>query len=104
MTPETLLFSSFTPMAVMALVTYLCRVSGYAFMGFVPLTPRVRRGLAALPGCIVVATVLPIADRIGPVAFIALAASLAVMAWRRSEILALAVGLGVVTALRTWGL
>lgn len=103
MTAEALLFGSFTAMAVMTVVTYLCRLSGYALMGFVPLTPRVRRGLAALPGCIVVATVLPIAERIGPVAFVALAASLAVMAWRRSEILALATGLGVVTALRASG-
>jgi uncharacterized membrane protein len=103
MTPDTLLFGSFAAMAVMTIVTYLCRISGVALMGFVPLTPRVRRGLAALPGCIVVATVLPIADRIGPVAFLTLAASLAVMAWRRSEILALATGLCVVSALRAWG-
>ena len=104
MTTDTLLFGSFAAMLVMALVTYLCRVSGYALMGYVPLTPRVRRGLAALPGCIVVATVLPVADRIGPVAFVALGASLAVMAKTRSEILALATGLGVVTALRGFGL
>ena len=29
----------------MALATYLCRISGVVLMGFVPLTPRVRRGL-----------------------------------------------------------
>eukprot|EP01042_Synura_sphagnicola_P028364 gene28364-36595_t len=50
----------------MALATYLCRISGVVLMSFVPLTPRVRRGLAALPGSIVGAAVLPLSARPGP--------------------------------------
>ncbi len=89
--------------AAMALATYLCRISGVALMGLVPLTPRVRRGLAALPGSIVVATVLPLIERTGPAAGLALAASLAMMLWRRNEILSLATGLAVVTVARASG-
>jgi uncharacterized membrane protein len=90
--------------AGMALATYLCRISGVALMGLVPLTPRVRRGLAALPGSIVVATVLPLIERTGLAAGLALAASLGMMLWRRNEILALAAGLAVVTVARASGL
>ena len=56
----------------MALATYLCRISGVVLMSFIPLTPRVRRGLAALPGSIVVATVLPLVERLGLAAGLAL--------------------------------
>ncbi len=43
----------------LALVTYLCRASGVVLMSRVRLTPRVERGLRALPGSIVVATAVP---------------------------------------------
>lgn len=104
MTSDVLVAGFAGALAVMTVVTYLCRISGFALMGLVPLTPRVKRGLAALPGCIVISAILPIADRSGPVAFLALAVALAAMAWRRSEVLALVAGLGVVTALRAAGL
>ncbi|MGL4973783.1 MAG: AzlD family protein [Bosea sp. (in: a-proteobacteria)] len=87
----------------MTIATYLCRISGVALMGLVPLTPRVRRGLAALPGSIVVATVLPLIERTGPAAGLALAASLLMMLWRRNEILSLVTGLAVVTVARASG-
>ncbi|MDN3718266.1 AzlD domain-containing protein [Roseibium salinum] len=44
----------------MTLVTYTLRAGGYWVMGRLPITPRVRRGLEALPGAIIVSTVLPI--------------------------------------------
>lgn len=87
----------------MALATYLCRISGVVLMGFVPLTPRVRRGLAALPGSIVVATVLPLVERLGLAAGLALLAAVASMVIRRSELLALIVGMSVVSLARAWG-
>ena len=90
--------------AAMALATYLCRISGVVLMGFIPLTPRVRRGLAALPGSIVVATVLPLIERLGLAAALALAAAIASMVLRRSELLALCVGMAVVAAARAFGL
>jgi uncharacterized membrane protein len=88
----------------MAVVTYLCRIGGVWMMGHIPLTLRVRRGLAALPGSIIAATVLPIALKSGPAAIVALAATVVSMALRRNELLALAVGLATVSALRAAGL
>lgn len=87
----------------MALATYVCRISGVVLMGFIPLTPHVRRGLAALPGSIVAATVLPLIERLGPAAGLALLAAVASMVIRRSEILALAVGMSVISAARALG-
>jgi uncharacterized membrane protein len=88
----------------MALATYLCRVSGVVLMGFLPLTPAVRRGLAALPGSIIVATVLPVVERLGISAGIALVAAIACMALFRNQLLTLVVGMGVVALARAAGL
>jgi uncharacterized membrane protein len=87
----------------MALATYLCRISGVVLMRFIPLTPHVRRGLAALPGSIIAATVLPLVERLGLAAAIALLAAIGSMALRRSELLALVVGMGVIAGLRALG-
>ncbi|XYK82392.1 MAG: AzlD family protein [Labrenzia sp.] len=44
----------------MTVATYTLRAGGYWVMGRLPLTQRVRRGLEALPGAIIVSTILPI--------------------------------------------
>ncbi len=44
----------------MVLVTYALRAGGYWVMGRLPITARMRRGLEALPGAIIVSTILPI--------------------------------------------
>ncbi|MBN9450782.1 MAG: AzlD domain-containing protein [Bosea sp.] len=87
----------------MAAATYLCRISGVALMSIIPLTPHVRRGLAALPGSIVVATVLPLIERLGAAAAIALLAAIGTMILRRSELLALLVGMAAISGLRALG-
>lgn len=87
----------------MAVATYLCRISGVVLMGFIPLTPHVRRGLAALPGSIIAATVLPLIERLGLAAAVALLAAVGSMVLRRSELLALLVGMGVIAGLRALG-
>lgn len=87
----------------MALATYLCRISGVALMSVIPLTPHVRRGLAALPGSIVVATVLPLIERLGWAAALALLAAVGTMILRRSELLALLVGMIAISGLRALG-
>ncbi|MGX1787615.1 AzlD family protein [Bosea sp. NPDC055332] len=103
MLPEPGSWGAYLAIAAMALATYLCRISGVVLMGFVPLTPRVRRGLAALPGSIVVATVLPLIERLGFAAGLALLAAVASMVIRRSELLALLVGMVVVALMRAAG-
>jgi uncharacterized membrane protein len=88
---------------VMAITTALMRVGGFWLMGRVPLTPRVRRMLEALPGAIVAAIVLPVIAKIGLVAALAVAAAAASMIVRRNELLAVAVGVGVAVLARAGG-
>ena len=90
--------------AAMTLATYLCRASGVVLMSRVRLTPAIQRALRALPGSIVVATVLPIALRAGVPAVIGLVAALAVMVRTRQELPALVAGLAAVSAARAFGL
>lgn len=101
--PELAAWGPWLAILAMAVATYLCRISGVVMMGFIPLTPRVRRGLAALPGSIVVATVLPLIERLGLAAGLALLAAVASMVIRRSELLALLVGMSVVALARAFG-
>jgi uncharacterized membrane protein len=90
--------------AAMTVATYLCRAAGVVVMSRIPITPRVERGLRALPGSIVIATVLPIALEGGITAALALASALGAMIVLRHELAALASGLAVVSALRALGL
>ncbi len=101
--PEPGVWGPYLAILAMALATYLCRISGVVLMGFVPLTPRVRRGLAALPGSIVFATVLPLIERLGLAAGLALLAAILSMVLRRSELLALLVGMSAVSLARAFG-
>lgn len=96
--------AAFGAICAMMAATYLCRASGFLLMNHVPLTPRVRRGLAALPGSIVMATVVPLALRGGLPAMVGVACGLVAMAQWRNELLALLVGLATVSALRAFGL
>jgi uncharacterized membrane protein len=89
---------------VMAVVSHLIRFSGFWLMARVPLTPRIRRMLDALPGSVVAATVVPIVSKSGPAAALGIAVVLALMALRRNEFLAVFVGVGVVALARAAGL
>jgi uncharacterized membrane protein len=90
--------------AAMTIATYPMRVGGFWLMGHVPLTPRLRRMLEALPGTVVVATVLPILVREGVPAALAIAVALAVTLIRRNDFLALIAGVGAAAAARAVGL
>jgi uncharacterized membrane protein len=90
--------------AAMAAATYLCRIGGYYLMHLVPLTGRLKRAFMALPGCIIAAAVLPIVDRLGSAAALAIGAAVLTMLIRRSEILALVVGLAAGATARAYGL
>jgi uncharacterized membrane protein len=94
------------PIAILAMTaaTYLCRISGLVLMSRVTLTPRVERALRALPGSIVVATVVPIATNGGAPALVGLGLAVLVMSLLRLELVAIVAGLGGVAALRTLGL
>jgi uncharacterized membrane protein len=86
--------------AGMTLVTFLCRIAGVVLMSHVRITPRVERGLRALPGSIILATILPVAIDNGWPALVALGAAIAVMAATRIDLLGLAAGLGTLSVIR----
>ena len=88
----------------MAAMNYLMRAGGFWLMAHVPLTMRVRRMLAALPGSIVLATVLPIVAKSGPTAFVALAAAAACMLLVRNEFLAVVAGVLAAALIRSAGI
>lgn len=90
--------------AAMALVTLGLRVGGYWMMGWVPLTPRVRRGLEALPGAVLVSLVAPAVLAGGWVAAgVVLATGLAMRLTKR-DFLAVFAGMGAAALLRQLGL
>ena len=88
----------------MAAMNYLMRAGGFWLMAHVPLTVRVRRMLAALPGSIVLATVLPIVAKSGPTAFVALAAAAACMLLVSNEFLAVVAGVLAAALIRSAGI
>lgn len=90
--------------AAMAIATYLCRVSGALIMSRVRITPPVQRALAALPGSIVAATVVPIAIRSGPAGIAGVLAAVATARLTGNELAALAAGLAVAAGVRGLGL
>lgn len=89
--------------ATMAAVTFLCRIAGVVLMSRVRLTPRMERGLRALPGSIIMATILPVIIDNGFPAILAMAATIVAMMATRIDLVALLVGLGTLSVLRAFG-
>lgn len=86
----------------MMVATYLCRASGVVLMSRVTITPRVERALRALPGSIVVATILPLSLDGGMPAILGLGAAIVAMAFVRFELVALLAGLATIALLRSF--
>jgi uncharacterized membrane protein len=86
--------------AGMMAVTFLCRIAGVVVMSQVRITPRIERGLRALPGSIILATILPVVIDNGMPAILALAAAIIAMVLTRIEIVGLIVGLGTLSIIR----
>jgi uncharacterized membrane protein len=97
-------WATYVAIAAMVLATYPMRVGGFWLMAHVPLTPRVRRILEALPGAVVVATVLPILAREGVPAAIGIAAALVSTLIRRNDFVALIAGVAAAALARYAGL
>jgi len=93
-------WGSVLAIAAMTLVTFLCRIAGVVVMSRVRITPRIERGLRALPGSIILATILPIVIDNGWPAIVALVATVATMALTRIDLLSLAAGLGTLSVIR----
>ncbi len=86
--------------AAMAIVTYATRVGGFLMMSYVPLTGRVRAFLQALPGSVVVALIVPVAASGGLAATAAVLTALAIMAWRRNDLIAVLCGVAAAALAR----
>lgn len=88
----------------MTVVTYALRAGGYWVMGRLPITPRVRRGLEALPGAIIVSTVLPIVLKGGLAVALCLVVAAAAQVTLKKEYIAVFCAAGTVAALRAAGM
>ena len=97
-------FGAVSVILAMAAATCLLRLGGFWLMGGVPLTPRMRRMLDALPGSVVAATVVPIVASAGLPAALAVGAVVALMILRRKEFLAVSGGVAVAILARAAGL
>lgn len=89
-------------LAILAMTgaTYLTRAGGYWLMGYVRLTPRVRKMLEASPGAVIVATILPLVVRDGVPAAAAVVTGGVVMYLLRRDYLAVFAGMAVAAAAR----
>jgi len=96
-------WGSVLAIAAMTLVTFLCRIAGVVLMSRVRLTPRIERGLRALPGSIILATILPVVIDNGLPAIAALTAAIVAMIVTRIDIVGLLVGLGTLAVIRAFG-
>lgn len=85
---------------VMVAMTLLAKTMGFWILGRVPLTARVRRGLEALPGGVILATIVPITLESGPAGLLGIAVATAVMAFTKKDWLAIALGLAAVAGYR----
>jgi uncharacterized membrane protein len=90
-------------LTVMAVATYAMRAGGFWLMSHVPPSPRIKRMLEALPGSVIVATVLPIIVRDGITALLAIGAAMAVILVTRKDILAVVAGMAVAALARAVG-
>jgi uncharacterized membrane protein len=105
MTPiESADFGLLAAITAMALATYAMRAGGFWMMRHVPPSPRMRKMLEALPGSVIVATVLPIVVRDGITAMLAIGVAVIVMLLMRRDILAVIAGMAVAASARALGL
>jgi uncharacterized membrane protein len=104
MTPiENADFGLLAAIAAMALATYVMRAGGFWMMQHVPPSGRMRKMLEALPGSVIVATVLPIVVRDGLTAMLAIGVAVIVMLLVRRDILAVIAGMVVAASVRSLG-
>ena len=104
MTIEAVDMTVLAAILVMALANYFVRTSGFWLMGHVTLTPRMHRMLAALPGSVVMATIVPLVAKGGFSGMVSVAIAAAAMIILRNEFLAVAACMATAFGLRAAGL
>lgn len=87
----------------MTLAAAFCRYSGFAFMRLIPMTPRVRAGLDAIPLAVMLGIILPPALRGGIPELVGLAATVLAVQLRGNDVVAILAGMGAVAGMRALG-
>lgn len=90
----------FFAIAAMAVVTFVCRAAGYFAMGYVPLTPRIRAWLEAIPIATLGAVLAPALARGGLPELAGFAVALIVMRLTGRDFLAAGLAVAVVALVR----
>ncbi|MEO0384523.1 MAG: AzlD domain-containing protein [Pseudomonadota bacterium] len=86
----------------MVVMTLLAKMMGFWVLGRVPLTARLRRGLEALPGGVILATIVPITLESGPAGLLGISVATLVMAVTKKDWLAVGLGLASVAGYRAF--
>ena len=89
--------------AVMAVAAALCRLTGFWFMRFIPVTPRLQAGLNAIPLAVMIGIILPPLLRGGWPELVGLLATAAVARLFGNDLAAIVAGMGSVALLRLVG-
>ncbi len=90
-------------LAVMTVVVYLSRTSGFWLIGRIHIGPRLKKILEALPGAVIVSTVAPILVTGGIAAWFAVAAAAVTMIFVRNDFAAVLAGVAAAAAARAAG-
>jgi uncharacterized membrane protein len=90
-------------LAAMTVAVYITRAGGFWLIGRVPMSPRLERMLAALPGSIIAATIAPLLALGGISALSAALAALAAMLALRNDFVAILAGVGAAALVRALG-
>ena len=77
---------------IMSVVTVGLKISGYYVQTLMPPGPRLKRFLDALPGCVILSLVVPMALTAGATGIVAVAAAVPVLLKTGNTILATAAG------------
>lgn len=86
--------------SVMAVAAAICRFSGFWLMRFVPITPRVQAGLAAIPVAVMAGIMAPAVVRGGIPETAGLIATVAAVKLGGNDLVAIVAGLASVALLR----
>lgn len=86
--------------ALLGVVSLICRFGGYFLMRYVKVTPRVEAWLRAMPVALVGAIIGPAAAKGGPAEWLGLAVAAFLMRWIGNEFIGCAAGIATVAVAR----
>ena len=87
---------------VMTVAAALCRLAGFQFMRFIPITPRLEAGLKAIPLAVMIGIIGPPVLRGGVAEIAGLAATIVAVRLRGNDLIAILAGMSTVAAMRAW--